>query len=107
MMSRMSRGMPGGQGGGAEIEEPEEWEEFLPPVGSNTLVDSRSRAWIEIIDAGRDAGTRYDLFDEDGRRVDSIRMPQGMALVGMGDGVLYATREDADGLVYLQRYALP
>lgn len=38
---------------------------------------------------------------------DSIRMPQGMALVGMGDGVLYATREDADGLVYLQRYALP
>lgn len=107
MMSRMSRGMPGGQGGGAEIEEPEEWEEFLPPVGDATFVDSRSRAWIEIIDAGRDAGTRYDLFDEDGRRVDAIRMPKGIALIGMGDGVLYATREDADGLIYLQRYPLP
>lgn len=107
MMSRMSRGMPGGQGGGAEIEEPEEWEEFLPPLEGTTFVDSRARAWIAIVDAGRDAGTRYDLFDADGRRVDSVRMPKEIKLIGMGNGFLYATREDADGLIYLQRYELP
>ena len=107
MMSRRSRGMPGGQGGGADIEEPEEWEEFLPSVEGTTFVDSRSRAWIGVIDAGRAAGARYDLFDVNGRRVDSIRIPTGITVVGMGDGVLYATREDADGLIYLQRYALP
>lgn len=107
MMSRMSRGMPGGQGGGAQIEEPEKWEEFLPPLEGSAYVDSRSRAWVAVVDAGRQAGARFDLFDADGRRIGAVRMPKGVKLVGMGNGVLYATREDADGLIWLQRYALP
>ena len=41
------------------------------------------------------------------RRIGAGRMRKGVKLVGMGNGVLYATREDADGLIWLQRYALP
>lgn len=88
--------------------EPEKWPTHMPPILSDVVrVDSRSRAWVRVSDWDPDAGERYDLLDVEGKRVDAVRLPKGTKLVGLGKGSLYATREDEDGLVYLQRYPLP
>lgn len=100
------RPSPGTQAPRFEAAEPETWQTHMPPILSEVVrVDSRSRAWVRVSD--RDAGERYDLLDADGKRVDAVRLPKGTKLVGLGKGVFYATREDEDGLIYLQRYPLP
>jgi hypothetical protein len=99
-----------GPGGASRIEllEPEKWQSHKPALlGDLIRVDTRSRAWVRVIDRDLEAGERYDLLDRDGRLVDAVRMPKGVRLVGMGRGVLYGAREDEDGLVHLQRFALP
>jgi hypothetical protein len=91
-----------------ETVEPEQWQTHLPPLASTTIrVDSRSRAWVHVRERDMEAGERYDLLDVEGRRVDIVRLPKGSKLVAMGRNVLYTTREDADGLTYLQRFPLP
>ena len=60
-----------------------------------------------VHDVSRASGDRYDLLDATGRRVDAIRLPAGVKLLAMGRTVIYATREDGDGLVHLLRYPLP
>lgn len=91
-----------------EAAEPEKWQTHMPPVLNESVrVDSRSRAWVRVIDRDLEAGERYDLLDADGKLVDAVRLPKGTKFVAMGKGVFYATREDEDGLIYLQRYELP
>ena len=91
-----------------EAVEPERWPSQLPPVRATTmLVDSRQRAWLLVHDDSRATGDRYDLLDASGKRIDAIRLPAGVKLLGMGRGVFYATREDGDGLVHLLRFPLP
>lgn len=91
-----------------EAEPPAAWPAVMPPIrDAHVRVDSRRRAWVLIREGGTPAGDRYDLLDADGRRIDAIRLPAGMRLVGMGKDVLYLTREDGDGLQYLRRYPLP
>ena len=93
---------------GVEVVPPDAWQEVHPPLlGTRIPVDSRGRAWVHVMDRDRAAGERYDLLDAQGRPVDAVRLPKGMRLVAMGNGVLYLTREDEDGLLYLRRYALP
>jgi hypothetical protein len=101
----------GAQGGALpklEAVDPGKWPTHLPPLRSSEIrVDSRDRAWVMVHDAARDTGDRYDLIDATGRRVDAIRLPEGVKLLAMGRTVFYATREDGDGLVQLLRYPLP
>jgi hypothetical protein len=111
-MSRMgamlNAELRGGAAAGVEVLPPEPWQEHHPPLlGTRIPVDSRGRAWVQVMDRDRAAGERHDLLDGDGRLVDTVRLPKGERLVAMGRGVIYTTREDADGLVYLRRYALP
>jgi hypothetical protein len=87
---------------------PNVWQEHHPPViGDAILIDTRQRAWVHVMDGRRAEGERYDLLDREGRRVDAIRLPKGTRLVAMGRDAWYGTREDEDGLVYLQRFPLP
>ncbi len=93
---------------GVEVLPPDPWQEHHPALLDTRIpVDSRGRAWVHAIDRDRAAGERYDLLDAQGRPVDAVRLPKGMKLVAMGKGVVYLTREDEDGLLYLRRYALP
>lgn len=88
--------------------EPERWQTHMPALKSEYLrIDSRDRAWAHVSHADATMGERYDLLDASGRRIDAIVFPRGVTLVGMGRGVLYATRADEDGLLFLQRYRLP
>lgn len=45
----------------------------------------------------------YDVFNEEGRRVDRVQLPAGRALVGFGPGAVYVSRQDEDGLMFLGR----
>lgn len=91
-----------------EVVEPDAWPAQRPPVRDVRIrVDSRQRAWVRVTDAASQQGERYDLLDADGRLVAAVRMPKGVVVVGMGKDVLYGTREDEDGLLYLRRYPLP
>lgn len=87
---------------------PDRWEERKPAVRESAiLVDSRDRAWVAVHEVAGAAGTRYDLLDKTGRRIDSVRLHQGERLIAFGRGTLYTTRRDDDGITYLKRYALP
>jgi hypothetical protein len=108
---RLAREFAGGKGGTmprVEAEPPAAWPSQMPPVRDPVIrIDSRQRAWVLVVDPARGAGDRYDLLDANGRRVDTVRLPEHVRLVGLGRGVLYGAREDDDGLLHLQRYPLP
>jgi hypothetical protein len=90
------------------VTEPESWQEFHPPLLSAEIhVDTRGRAWVHVLDGARASGERYDLLDAQGRLIDAIRLPKGTKFAAMGTDSWYGTREDEDGLVYLQRFPLP
>jgi hypothetical protein len=91
-----------------DVVPPDEWQATRPPLLSDVVrIDSRNRAWVHVLDAQRAKGERFDLLDANGRLVDAVRLPKGTTLVAMGNGTWYGTREDADGLVFLQRFPLP
>jgi len=46
----------------------------------------------------------FDIFDSAGILVGRVRLPTDRDLVGFGRGVLYATRQDEYGLLWLERY---
>lgn len=108
MLGQELRGRGGGVMPRIEAEPPATWPAHRPPLESDTVhVDSRRRVWVRVVDAAPATGDRYDLLDAAGARVDAIRLPRGMRLVAMGAETLYATREDANGLIQLLRYPLP
>jgi hypothetical protein len=108
---RLAREFAGSRGGTmprVEAEPPDTWPAHMPPVRDPVIrVDSRQRAWVLVADPARAAGDRYDLLDANGRRVDVVRLPERVHVVGVGRGVLYAAHEDEDGLLHLRRYPLP
>lgn len=101
-------GGPGGKMPRLEAGSPEQWPAMMPPLRSPSIaVDSRGRAWVMVTDPMRAPGDRFDLLNAEGRRIDAVRLPPQVTLIGMGRGVFYATREDEDGLLHLLRYPLP
>lgn len=44
------------------------------------------------------------MFDGAGRVVERVVLPRGARLIGFGKGVVYLSRSDDDGLLYLQKY---
>ena len=111
MKRRLSGELAAGAGGKMprlQAGAPDQWPAMLPPLRSPTIhVDSRGRAWVLVTDPARAAGDRFDLLNAQGKRIDALRLPAQVTLVGMGRGVFYATREDEDGLLHLLRYPLP
>ncbi|MCH8146185.1 MAG: hypothetical protein IIA55_15855 [Gemmatimonadetes bacterium] len=75
---------------------------------------SQSKAEVEIIEGDARISLRselehgvrplFDVFDATGTRVRQVRLPEGRDVVGFGRGTLYATREDDDGLLWLELY---
>lgn len=110
-MSRMGAMMGaelGAPASGVEVLPPDPWPEHHPPILSTRIaVDSRGRAWVHVMDRDRASGERYDLLDAQGRLMDAVRLPKGTKLAAMGKGVVYLTREDEDGLIFLRRHPLP
>jgi hypothetical protein len=72
------------------------------------LVDWQDRAWVWVRAAPHDAtGSRYDLFDRDGRFLKAVQLALGERLVGFGRDAVFVSRLDGDGFVWLRRHPLP
>ena len=78
-----------------------------PPFDPGDIwVDARERLWVRRHGAANQPAL-YDVFNERGTLVGSVRFPAGRRMAGMGNGVVYVARADEDDLMYLERYALP
>lgn len=78
-----------------------------PPFDAGDVwVDSRERLWVRRHGPANQP-MLYDVFNERGTLVGSVRFPAGRRMAGTGNGVLYVARADEDDLMFLERYALP
>ena len=101
----------GGGGRSSEMKPPEaeekdfDWPALKPPFsGRSTFMAPEGQLWLQHSTATQDSTAVYDVFDASGRQVVRVTLPRGRRLVGLGQGTLYATRSDADGLQWLERY---
>lgn len=110
------RGPNGGMGRGPQVDEAEvtrmvstaEWAERFPPfVASAVLVGTDGRIWVGAPPIPGSA-PKYDVFDQNGRRVLQIELRPGRRIAHVGTrGVVYAVAEDEDGVQTVERYSLP
>ena len=105
---QMGRGLPPGGGPGTGDFE---WPETLPLFRPNgTLVSPQGEAWVQRI-MPRDMAPRYEVFDRTGNRLGFVELPAGAKIIGFGtlpetEGMVYLTRVDEFGLIWLERYTL-
>lgn len=81
--------------------------EVKPPFDpADLFVDGRERLWVR---RHQPAGTAalYDVFNEHGSLVSSVRLGPSRQVTGMGANSVYVVRYDEDDLQHLERYALP
>jgi hypothetical protein len=79
----------------------------MPPFAAGDIwVDGRERLWVRRSGAAGSAPL-YDVFNERGNLIGSVRFPADRRIAGMGNGTVYVARIDEDDLMYLERYALP
>lgn len=82
-----------------------DWPEYFPPFPARSLrLAPEGQLWLPRATSARDSTPVYDLFDATGKHTGRVTLPLGRRLVGLGKGVLYATRTDEDGLQWLERY---
>lgn len=102
----MSRGMPRGTMPSVDAFA---WPEILPVFrGEATLVSPQQEAWIHrMMPAG--VPGRIEVFDEQGVRLGFFEIPARSRLIGFSPrgepgSIVYVTRTDDMGLVWLERY---
>ncbi len=83
------------------------WPETLPPVHAMLIrVDPAGRAWVRRrLPAG--SGTRYDLFDREGRLVRAVIAESHRFVAGFGRESAYLVAFDDLDRVWLERYRMP
>lgn len=81
--------------------------EVKPPFDpAEVFVDGKERLWVR---RHQPAGSvaLYDVFDERGSLMMSVRLGASRQVAGMGANSVYVVRYDEDDLQHLERYALP
>lgn len=81
-----------------------DWPETLPAIReSGTLVGPDGRLWVRRFAAAGNPAS-YDLFDRNGRRVGTARLPAGRRIVGFHGNRVFAVYVDELGLNWLEEY---
>ena len=104
MTTSFRRGMRGGPGQ-ADIDGLD-WPDALPAFQAGGIhVTRNGEMWVERYAS---AGTNpvYDVFDENGRPVKRVILPEERAVVGFGEGTVYLVRTDEFDLQWLEKYDL-
>ncbi len=80
------------------------WPEAKPPfpVGGVTLTPE-GEVWVRRYVAFGEPES-FDVFDEEGRLIRRVNLPEGRQVAGFGRGTLYAVYIDEDDLQWLERY---
>jgi hypothetical protein len=93
---------------GARFEGPQidddDWPEVKPPFPAGAVaVTPEGNVWVRRhVRAG--SPLQYDVFDEDGRLVQTVVLPERGRVVGFGNGVVFVARSDQYDLQWLERY---
>jgi hypothetical protein len=103
---RSAGGQPVAPPANFQLPDPE-WHPYKPPfaVGA-TRVAPNGDIWVLRHRPASDSVPVYDVFNGRGQLTARVSLPRGGALVGFGARSAYLVRVDADGLQYLQRFAL-
>jgi hypothetical protein len=89
----------------ADMPDPSDWPDVMPPFLENAVfIAPNGMLWIHRTRAANDETPNYDVLDASGKVAMKVELPKGARLVGVGNGVVYATRTDEDDLQYLQRF---
>lgn len=86
-----------------------DWPEVKPPFrsgSSSVWARPNGELWVRRTEAAGAKGTLYDVIDARGAVTHSVRVPEGLSLVGFGNGTLYTTKLDEDDLQYVQRHRI-
>ena len=102
------RNMQMGPGADAPPLEPlTEWPAVKPPFRqgpASVWARPNGDLWVRRLEPAGAKGTLYDVIDAQGAVSFQVRIPEGITLVGFGNGTIYTTKADADDLLYLQRH---
>jgi len=90
----------------AEVLEPERWATTKPPYAS-LAASPDAYLWVGQLGAYGDKSARFDVLTSSGSLQARVVLAAGETLIGLGRGVVFTIRTDADDLQYLRRYALP
>ena len=87
--------------------EPARWPDYFPPFLEDAVRSAPDgRLWIRRSTLAGEQPA-YDIIDAAGRLVEHLRFPARTRIVGFGEGVIYAVRQDEDDLEHLERFRLP
>lgn len=86
-----------------------DWPEVKPPFRPNfqsVWARSNGELWVRRTEPAGAKGTLYDVINAQGAVTHQVRVPEGLTVVGMGNGTVYTTKLDEDDLQYLQRHRM-
>jgi hypothetical protein len=86
------------------------WPETKPPFRSgqaSVWARPNGELWIRRTEPAGAKGSLYDVVNAQGAVTHQVRLGEGIALVGFGNGTVYTTKADDDDLLYLQRHRMP
>lgn len=97
-------------GGGPQPELPPltDWPATKPPFRSgqaSVWPRPNGDLWVRRTEPAGAKGTLYDVIDAKGAVIFQVRFPEGVVLVGFGNGTIYTTKADEDDLLTLQRHS--
>jgi hypothetical protein len=89
-----------------DVKEPAKWATHLPPY-TTIQASPDGLLWVSVPIGVGDLSGHHDVLDGSGALIARVQFAPGEALIGLGHGVAYTIRKDADDLQYLRRYTLP
>jgi hypothetical protein len=94
-----------GGGSGRAAPPKDRFPDHLPPFEWREVYTTpEGGVWVRRAQPAGVTRQLFDVFDSLGRRIRQVRLPEGRDVVGFGRGSMYATREDEDGLLWLEIY---
>ena len=84
-----------------------DWPAVKPPFRqgqASVWARPNGDLWVRRLEPAGAKGTLYDVINAQGAVSFQVRVPEGITLVGFGNGTIYTTKADADDLLYLQRH---
>lgn len=93
-----------GEGGDRDVMNLYDWPRAFPAVKpGRAMLAPNGEAWVERYVAAGEPPL-VDRFDERGRRIGELRLPENRRIGGFGAGVVYLVRTDDFGLQWIERY---
>ena len=86
-----------------------DWPELKPPFRpgmASIWARPNGELWVRRMEPAGAKGTLFDVINAQGVVTHKVRVPEGVSVVGMGNGTVYTIRLDEDDLQHLQRHRM-